>query len=99
MRRPLLAIAVTFALASPASAAEIDGARDAGVPQEIAATPAEGRTDDAATHERGTAEGATNEGLPGRLGKAAVFGLVASALLLAGGVWRRGRGRRLPRPR
>ncbi|MBX3197212.1 MAG: hypothetical protein KF894_03565 [Labilithrix sp.] len=99
--RPVLAIAVTLALglASLSSAAEVDGARDAGAPPRGASvTPADGGTGEGATRERGTDEGAT-EGLPSRLGKAAAFGLVVTALLLAGGVWRRGRRRRLPRPR
>ncbi|MBX3262230.1 MAG: hypothetical protein KF782_21265 [Labilithrix sp.] len=87
MRRPALAIAVTLALglASSASAAQGGDERDAGAtPRAIAAAPAEREPD---------------EGLSLRLVKAAVFGVVASALLLAGGVWRRGRKRRLPRPR
>ncbi|MDF2696241.1 MAG: hypothetical protein K0S65_4624 [Labilithrix sp.] len=41
----------------------------------------------------------TTEPCPVRLGKALAFGLVTSALLVGGGLWRRGRRRRLSRPR
>jgi hypothetical protein len=42
---------------------------------------------------------AAPEPLPVRLGKALAFGVLTSAVLVGGGLWRRARRRRLPRPR
>ncbi|MBX3221299.1 MAG: hypothetical protein KF795_12320 [Labilithrix sp.] len=85
MRRAALAIAVTLALAlaSPSSFAEVGVDTDAGAPPSaISAAPT---------------ESAPSEGLPLRLGKAAVFGVVVSALLLGGRAWRI-RGKKGSRP-
>jgi len=83
MRRVFVAIAFTFALlvTSLPSFAQPDTS-DAGVPANIASAPV-------AT--------APSESLPLRLGKALVFGVVVSAFFVAGGLWRRGRRKRLPR--
>lgn len=86
MRRVLFAIAFMLAVlvSSPPSFAQVDAidASDAGVPADIASAPAE-------ITER--------ESLPARLGKAVVFGLVVSVLLLGGRMWRRGRRKGRPK--
>ena len=77
MRRVLFALAFLLAVvvSSPPSSAQVDST-DAGVPADVPSAPAE------------ITQG---ESLPARLGKALLFGLAVSALLLGGGMWRRGR--------
>ncbi len=81
MRRVLVAIALSAHLASASP----------GLAAEAAPHDGEGVAYAATTPEDTPAP----ESLPLRLGKAAVFALVVSALLLAAGAWRR--GRRKPR--
>jgi hypothetical protein len=85
MRRGLVAIAITLALllGSTASFGQVSGGTtDAGVAATTASTPVD--------------TGAT-ENLPVRVGKALLFGVVASAFFVTGNLWRRRGRRRAPR--
>ena len=86
MRRVLFALAcVVFVLLASA------GRSSAG------ADPSEAGLASAPSESVEPVEPASHESLPLRLGKAAAFGIVVSAILLAGGMWRR--GRRKPKQR
>jgi len=77
MRRAAFAIAVVLVLSLSPSRSLGQGAEDAGPAQAAAET----------------AEAPPRDPLGTRLAKALAFGVVVSALLLAGGLWRRGRRR------
>ena len=77
MRRVLFALAFLLAVlvASAPRVAQVDSS-DGGVPADVASAPA---------------EITQPESLPARLGKALLFGVAVSVLLLGGRMWRRGR--------